>query len=160
VVEWLVSITDTLNDPQRLVADASPHVQRLGRSKLVAFLCLKDRKQGPGCYRVVAMFADEDPGKVIEGTPEILGRVPNGQRYGHVNSLENDSGPVRPVSIKVEFKFAADRWRVAVEIGPNAAVEIGYVLVGPVELGVDVVEPLAQWVTSGVAIGQSPSRRW
>jgi hypothetical protein len=34
-----------------------------------------------------------------------------------------------------------------VEIGPDAAVEVGYVFVGPVELGVDVVELLAQWVT-------------
>jgi hypothetical protein len=62
--------------------------------------------------------------------------------------------------IKVEFKFAADRWWVAVEIGSDTATEISDVLVGPVELGVDVVELLAQWVTSSVAIGQSPSRRW
>jgi hypothetical protein len=38
-----------------------------------------------------------------------------------------------------------------VEIGPNATVEIDYVLVGPVQLGVDVAELLTQWVTSSAA---------
>jgi hypothetical protein len=56
-------------------------------------------------------------------------------------------GPVDRISIKVEYKFAADRWWAAVEIGPDTAVEVGYVFVGPVELGVDVAELLAQWVT-------------
>jgi len=46
--------------------------------------------------------------------------------------------------MQVEFKFAANRWWVAMEVGPDAAVEIGDVLVGPVELGVDVAELLAQ----------------
>jgi len=54
------------------------------------------------------------------------------------------------VSIKVEFKFAADCWWVAVEIGPDTALEIVDVLVGPIELGVNVVQLLVQWVTSGV----------
>ncbi len=139
------------NDLQRLVADASLHVQRLGRSGLIAWLCLKDRKLGLVCYRVVAMLADEDSGKVVERTPEVIGRVPNSQRYGRVNSLENDSRPVRPVLIKVEFKFAADRWWVAVEIGSDTATEISYMLFGPIEFGVDVAELLPQWVTSSMA---------
>ena len=105
---------------------------------------LKNRKQGLGCHRVVAFFADEDSGKVVERTPEVHGRIPDGERYGLINRLEDDPGPVRSVSIKVEYKFAADRWWAAVEIGPDAAVEVGYVFVGPIELGVDVAELLAQ----------------
>ncbi len=97
------------------------------------------------------MLADEDSGKVVERTPEVIGRVPNSQRYGRVNSLENDSRPVRPVLIKVEFKFAADRWWVAVEIGSDTATEISYMLFGPIEFGVDVAELLPQWVTSSMA---------
>lgn len=137
-----------INDLQRVVADAPLHEQRLGRSKLVTSLPLKNRKQGLGCHRVVALFADEDSGKVVERTPEVHGRIPDGERYGLINRLEDDPGPVHSVSIKVEFNFAADRWWAAVEIGPDAAVEIGYVLVGPFELGVDIAELLAQWVTS------------
>ncbi len=148
--EWVVKPSRDLvwlyriNDPQRLIADTAPYVRRLGRSRSVAPLSLKNRKLGLGCHRVIACFADEDSGKVVERAPEVLGRVPDCERYGHIDSLEADSGPVRPVSIQVELKFAADRWWVAKEVGPDTAVEIGDVLVGPVELGVDVAEPLAQ----------------
>src|SRR6266496_1139688 len=72
---WL----DRINDLQCVVADASLYVRRLGRSKLVALLCPENRKQRLGCHRVVACFADEDSGKVVERAPEVHGRIPDGE---------------------------------------------------------------------------------
>ncbi len=139
-----------INDLQCVVADASLYVRRPGRSRFVALLSLKNRKFSLEYYRVVAFFTDENSGKVVERTPEVHGRIPDGERYGHVYSFEADPGPIRPVLIKVEFKFAADRWWIAMKVGQDTALEIGYVPVGPVELGVDVVQLLVQWVTSSV----------
>src|SRR6266536_483100 len=138
---WLYRI----NDLQRFVTDASAHSRRLGRSRPAALRRLKNRKLSPGRHRIVALSADKDSGKIVKHTPKIVGRVPYGERYGHINRLKDHSGPVRRVSIKVELNFAANRWRAALEIGPDPATEISYMLLGPIKLGVDIAELLVQW---------------
>src|SRR6266496_905856 len=140
---WDVVRPYGFNELQRVIADTALYAQRRGRSGLVAWWRLKNWKVGLGLHRVVACFADEDSGEVVKRTSQVVGRVTDGERYGHFNRLEADSGQVHGVSIEIECKFAGDRWWAAVEVIPDALAEIVYVLVGPVEFVVDVAELLA-----------------
>jgi hypothetical protein len=96
------------------------------------------------------LFRDEDTGEVVQRASKIVGCIAQCQRYGYVDYREADSRPVRDVLIEVESKFAANRWRRAVEEASNTGSQVADMLVSPIELSVDVAELVVQCATSSV----------